>query len=127
LFQLGAWRPDVPNPPGRNYYFDIDFFVRGRVPITTDDIAFQVWLGVPVGLTLNFLSGDYQAQLDTFAFGYNYGFLLGGAVHFSKKFGMFVEVGWMTHRVSHDRVEASGSTDFEVSQSVANFGFIFGS
>jgi hypothetical protein len=126
LFQLGAWRPDMPNPPSRSYYFDIDFFARARIPITTDSTAFQIWLGVPIGLTLSFLSADYEAAFDTFAFGYNFGFLAGGAVHFSKKFGMFVEAGWMTHRVSHDRAPTAGSARFEVSQNVANFGFIFG-
>jgi hypothetical protein len=126
LFQFGAWRPDVPNPPDRNYYFDLDFYLRARIPLQADATAFQLWLGVPVGLTLDFLGQRYAPELDGLAVGYNYGFLLGGAVHFSKQFGMFAELGWMTHRVGHDRQNSAGSVDIEISQTVANFGFMFG-
>lgn len=126
LFQLGAWRPDVPNPPDRNFYVDIDFFARARIPIPQDDVDFQVWLGIPIGLTLDFLGKGYHDELESFAFGWNFGFLAGGAVHFSKKFGMFVEAGWMSHRIGHDRNSAGGSVDIEVAQTVLNFGFIFG-
>jgi hypothetical protein len=126
-FQLGAWRPDGPNAPARSYYFDIDFRPALRLPLQADKTAFQLWLAVPIGLTLNFLDEEIDPTLEGLAFGWNYAFAFGGAVHFSKKFGMFAEVGWMSHRFSHNRAEASGKVDFEITQTLANFGFIFGS
>jgi hypothetical protein len=127
LFQLGAWRPDVPGPtPSRSFYFDIDLFVRGRIPIEADPVAFQVWAGVPLGLSLSFLGEETGQNLDGFGVGWNIGLLFGGAVHFSKKFGMFAEIGWMQHKMSHDVDAGSGDVDFRLSQGVFNIGFVFG-
>jgi hypothetical protein len=127
LFQLGAWRPDVPGPtPSRNYYFDLDLFVRGRIPIEADPVAFQVWAGVPIGLTLSFLGEETGQNLDGLGLGWNIGLLFGGAVHFTKKFGMFAEVGWIQHKMSHERDVGTGDIDFRLSQGNFNIGFVLG-
>jgi len=127
LVQFGAWRPDVPgDSPTRDYYFDIDLFVRGRIPVELDSIGLQLWGGVPIGLTLSLLGSDSSRTLDSFGVGWNVGLLFGGAVHFSKKFGMFVEAGWMQHRMSHARIEGEGSVGTRIAQGNVNFGFVFG-
>jgi hypothetical protein len=127
LIQFGAWRPDPPGPaPTRDYYFDIDFFVRGRIPIELDSVALQLWGGVPIGLTLSLLGSDSAQTLDGFGVGWNVGVLFGGAIHFTKKFGMFAEVGWLQHSMSHSREVGTGEADFRLKQGNANLGFVFG-
>jgi hypothetical protein len=126
LFQFGAWRRDVPSgAPDRSYYVDIDLFVRGRIPIELESIGLEVWGGVPIGLSLSFLGADAYPPLDSFGFGWNVGVLFGGAIHFSKNFGMFTELGWLQHRMSHDRNLGPGSVDFRLAQGNFNIGFVF--
>src|SRR3954452_22070857 len=43
LAQFGAWRPEVAPAVSHNYYVDLDLFVRGRIPITTESTNFQIW------------------------------------------------------------------------------------
>jgi hypothetical protein len=129
MFEFSAWRPDVSGEtPSRNYFFDIDLFVRGRIPIETDkdSVAFQVWAGVPVGLTLSFLGEETGQTLEGFGLGWNIGLLFGGAVHFSRKFGMFAEIGWQQHKMSHEREVGSGDVDFTLTGASFNVGFVFG-
>jgi hypothetical protein len=127
LFQFGAWRPDVSGEtPDRSYYMDIDLFVRGRIPIEADPTAFQVWAGVPIGLTLSFLGEETGLDLSGSGIGWNIGVLVGGAVHFSKKFGMFAEIGWLQHKMNHEREVVDGDVDFRLAQGNFNIGFVFG-
>ncbi|HEX4340076.1 MAG TPA: hypothetical protein VH062_29415 [Polyangiaceae bacterium] len=125
LLNFGAWRPDVSGA-SRNYYLDVDVFLRGRIPIQLDKIGLQLWAGVPIGLTLDFLSDQEGTNLDGFGLGWNFGVMFGGAIHFTNRFGMFTEIGWLQHRFTHDASSGSGSTDFRVSQGVWNIGFILG-
>jgi hypothetical protein len=125
LIQFGAWRPQASgDAPSRNYYLDIDLFVRGRVPIELDKIGLSVWAGVPIGLTMDFLGGDEGAGLDSFGIGWNVGLMAGAGIHFTKKFGMFTEIGWMQHKMSHDFSAGGGSADYWMGQGVFNIGFI---
>src|SRR5262249_30571267 len=43
LLQFGAWRRDASPTPNRNYYVDVDLFIRGRVPLPTQSTNFQLW------------------------------------------------------------------------------------
>jgi hypothetical protein len=129
LIQFGAWRTQTPSggqTPDHNYYLDIDLYVRGRIPIQLDTIGLSVWGGVPIGLTMDFLGDDEGAGLDGFAVGWNVGAMAGAGIHFTKKFGMFTEFGWMQHKMSHDFSSGSGSADFWMGQGVFNIGFIIG-
>ena len=128
FLQFGAWRPDIPNPPTRDYYFDLDLLIRGRIPVDLEPMGLQAWIGVPIGLTLSFLGNDHMdsQNLDGFGLGWDVGFLLGGAIHFSKRFGLFAELGWLQHRMSHDHRVGTGSTDLRLAQGNFNVGFIFG-
>lgn len=127
LIQFGAWRPQASGEAeSRNYYVDIDLYLRGRIPIELDSIGLSVWAGVPIGLTLDFLGNDQGAGLDGFAVGWNVGVMVGVSIHFTKKFGAFTELGWLQHKSSHDFSAGSGSVDFTLGQGVMNVGFIFG-
>jgi hypothetical protein len=127
LVNFGSWRPDVPGS-SHGYYLDIDFYLRGRIPIDLDKIGLSLWAGVPIGLTLDFLDGNLGAGLDGFGIGWNVGVMVGGAVHFTPRFGMFTEIGWLQHKMSHDARSGAvtGSADFTLSQGIFNIGFIFG-
>jgi hypothetical protein len=122
LFQFGAWRPDVSPAPSRSYYIDVDLYIRGRLPITSNSTNFQLWVGVPIGFTFDILGPD-MANVSGVGLGWNFGVLGGGAVHFTPKLGLFGEVGWMQHKVTHD-----GDPDplyIRLAQWNLNLGFVF--
>jgi hypothetical protein len=121
LLQFGAWRPDVSPAPSRNYYIDVDLFLRGRIPISTASTNFQLWAGVPVGFTLDAL-GQEAPGVSTVGIGWNIGVLLGGAVHFTPKFGLFAELGWLQHKITHT---ADQNLYFRLGQWNTNLGFVF--
>jgi hypothetical protein len=121
LIQFGAWRPDTSPAPSRNYYVDVDLYMRARLPITTSSMNLQLWAGVPIGLTLDFLGGEVGGATGG-GFGWNVGAMLGGAVHFTPKFGLFTEIGWTQHKMAH---AADPDVDFRLTQWILNVGFVF--
>ena len=123
MLQLGAWQPDVTPDRSSNYYVDLDLVLRARLPITTATTNVQLWLGVPIGLTLDFL-GDEIPNVSPLGFGWNVGVLAGGAVHFTPKFGLFAELGWLQHKISHE-AELGQDRDFRLAQWNFNVGFAF--
>lgn len=127
LFQFETW---LAEPPGvelsRDYVTDIDFYLRGRLPVELDSTALQLWAGIPVGLTLSFLGEDHASNRDGFALGWNIGVLVGGAFHFTPEFGMFVEVGWLQHRMKHDAAGVVPDLNLRLGQMNINLGFVFG-
>jgi hypothetical protein len=122
LFQFGAWRADVTPEPSRSYYIDVDLYIRGRIPITTASTNFQIWGGVPVGLTFDMLGSGVGANATSAALGWNFGVMGGGAVHFTPKLGLFAEIGWQQRRFTHD---ADPSLYVRLSQWNFNVGFVF--
>jgi hypothetical protein len=122
LLQFGAWRADQNPAPSRSYYIDIDLYIRGRIPITTKSANFQVWAGVPIGLTFQMLGPDLPGGSSA-GLGWNVGFLGGGAIHFTPKIGLFAEVGWIQHKVTHSGDPITYYV--RLSQWNFNVGFVF--
>ena len=122
MLQLGAWSPDITPEPSNSYYLDLDFVLRFRAPLTTSKFNYQIWLGMPVGLTVNIL-GDHPPDVSGVGLGWNIGVLFGGAAHFSPKFGLFAEVGWLQHKFSHDG-EVGPDYDFTLQQACLNLGIV---
>lgn len=122
MLQLGAWSPDVTPEARRNYYVDLDFVLRLRLPITTAKLDYQAWLGMPIGITANVL-GESQDDVSTLGIGWNIGVLFGGAVHFTSKLGVFVEGGWLQHKMSHAG-DVGPDLDFALRQWCLNLGLI---
>jgi hypothetical protein len=120
LLQFGAWRPE--SAPNRNYYADLDFYLRGRIPFPNTPTSFQIWAGIPIGLTMDFLGQDIP-ETSGVGIGWNVGFLVGGAAHLSPKFGLFAEVGWLQHKISHDSTTGN-DLDFRLTQWTFNIGFV---
>jgi len=121
MVQLGSWRPDVSPEASHNYFIDLDFVLRFRAPITTSNLNYQLWVGMPVGLTVDILGdGGPDAHV---GLGWNIGVLFGGAVHLTPKFGLFAEGGWLQHRFSHSGGEVQ-DRDIALQQWVLNLGII---
>lgn len=121
MLQFGSWRPASAATPSHNYYVDLDLVLRLRLPIATAKFNYQVWLGMPIGVSIDLL-GDAGAFSNP-GLGWNVGALVGGAVHFSRKFGLFAELGWEQHRLTHTQ-DIGADLDFRLQQALMNVGFI---
>jgi hypothetical protein len=110
------------------YTFDLDLYLRGRIPIDAGTVKLQFWAGVPLGLSFSFLSDDFSTSfrpdLQGFALGWDVGVLAGGAIHLSRQFGLFTEFGWQRHDVSHPR-STDGSVELVLESPVWNVGLVF--
>lgn len=122
MLQLGVWQPDVTPDQSSNYRVDLDLVVRLRLPISHASTNFQLWTGVPIGFTINVL-GDDIPNVSGAGVGWNFGLLLGGAVHFTPKLGLFAELGWLQHKVSH-KAEIGQDLDLRLTQWCFNVGFV---
>jgi hypothetical protein len=122
LFQFGVWHPELAS--SHHYYLDLDLFLRGRVPLDLGENYAQFWGGVPIGFSLNVFGASNDPAVSDAGWGWNIGFLFGAAFHWKSGFGLFVELGWLQHRVSHAR-EQGGSLDLHFAQWNANLGFAF--
>jgi hypothetical protein len=122
MLQLGAWSPDISPEPSNNYYVDLDLVLRLRAPITTSRFNYQLWLGMPIGVTIDVL-GSEVPDVSGLGLGWNIGVLFGGAVHFTPKFGLFAEGGWLQHKLSHS-AEVGQDLDFELRQWCLNLGIV---
>jgi hypothetical protein len=122
LFQFGVWQSDLPEASS-HYYVDLDLYLRLRLPVSSKKNDFQVWAGVPIGLTLNIL-GEDTTQYAGLGVGWNIGVMVGGAVHFTPKFGLFSELGWQQHKFNHDS-DVTENLDHRLAQWKLNLGFVF--
>ena len=121
MLQIGSWRPDVTPGASHSYYVDLDLVLRLRAPITTPTFNYQLWVGMPIGVSLDLLSNS--APYSNAGVGWNIGALFGGAVHFSRKLGVFAELGWEQHRFAHER-DSGADLDFKLQQLCTNLGII---
>jgi hypothetical protein len=119
MLQFGSWQ--ASGASGHNYYVDLDLLLRLRVPITTSTLSYQLWLGMPIGVSIDLLSNEGRHQ--AVGLGWNIGVLFGGAVHFSPKFGLFAETGWEQHRIAHGS-DVLPDLDLKLQQALLNVGFV---
>jgi hypothetical protein len=121
-FALGAriavqsWRTDSNANTDRNIAFDLSLVPQGRLPLSH---AVELYLSIPIGLTFDLLNElDASANFPALAtgasidtdpgFGWNLAFMFGARFAISRAVGLFGELGYALHRVSHDvRVGAS--------------------
>lgn len=121
MVQFSSWRPDSTPEASHNYAVDLDLVLRFRAPITTSKFNYQLWVGMPVGLSVNIVGDDNpDAKV---GIGWNIGVLFGGAVHFTPKFGLFAEVGWAQHRIEHSQ-DPRPDLDFKLQQALLNLGIV---
>jgi len=121
MAQFGSWRPAQPSTFGHSYFIDLDLVLRFRVPITTSKLNYQLWIGMPIGVSADVASKDFGPA--NLGIGWNIGALFGGAVHFAPKFGLFGELGWEQHRLTHTR-DGQSDLDLKLQQALLNFGIV---
>jgi hypothetical protein len=121
MLQFGSWRPDQNPAANHSYYVDLDLVVRFRAPITTSKFNYQLWLGMPIGISVDVASSDFGDTSP--GIGWNIGVLFGGAVHFTPKFGLFAETGWEQHRMTHTR-DGQSDLDLKLQQPLLNLGIV---
>lgn len=145
IFSMGillrslSWRRDVEligdagglDDTPRNVAFDLALSFRWRA--TFADEKAQLYVGVPVGITIDVLSGDFQgARSFDIGPGINLEGHLGFAWFLSQRIGLFVEAGYLFHNFFHGyRMESdasgaggSGKIVYVLEQSVANLGMV---
>ena len=122
MLQVGSWRPATTPAASHNYYVDLDLVLRFRAPITTSKFNYQLWVGMPIGVSLDVPGSDLGGDA-ALGYGWNIGVLFGGAVHFVPKFGLFGEVGWQQHRLTHPR-DVEQDFDFKLQQACLSLGIV---
>jgi hypothetical protein len=121
MLQFGSWRPESTPAASHDYYVDLDVVLRFRAPLTTSKLNYQLWVGMPVGVSVGVPGKDLRDA--SVGYGWNIGVLFGGALHFVPKFGLFAEVGWEQHRITHPD-GAQPDFDFKLQQALLNLGVV---
>jgi hypothetical protein len=118
-FAVQTWRSDSNADTSRNIAFDLSLIPQVRIPLSR---TVELYLSVPVGLTFDLLNEIDAAvnfpNLMTGAsvdadpgFGWNLAFMFGSRFAVSRDVGLFAEIGYALHSVSHDvhsRLEVGG-------------------
>lgn len=144
-FAVLSWRSDSDGPGSRNLAFDLAAVPQLRLPLAA---AVELYVAVPVGITLDLLnelegSADLSfagvsagASVDADAgVGWNIAGMVGARFAVSSGFGLFAEIGYGLHQVSHDvrvqlgvgaaSTEATADLDVSWSQVALNVGAYF--
>jgi hypothetical protein len=138
-FAVLSWRSDDDGPGDRNLAFDLAAVPQLRLPLSA---AVELYVSVPIGITLDLLNElDGSAALSIAGVmagasieadagvGWNLAGLFGVRFAVASGFGLFAEMGYGLHQVSHDvRVRAGvgdlsteAAADFDVSWSQIAF------
>lgn len=128
-----SWRPDHMDL-GRIILSDVSIVPRLRLPFEGNVIHGALYIGVPVGLSLNFFTNDHDPDLqlrelglDT-GVGYNVGGRVGIQLFPTPSVGLTADVEYRYHRLSHElEGAAAGGDDMDVHlrQLVVQAGLVF--
>lgn len=127
MFVFGGWQTEPMDAAdaGRNKYLDFDVFARGRYAFEAGPNFIDLYVGMPLGFTLDFVSDDLSdTGIDKAGFGWNIGLWFGGHFIFTDEWGLLVELGWFRNWVNHD-VDGFGDFEGAVNQGVLNIGAVF--
>jgi hypothetical protein len=97
---------------------DFDLLPRLRYPFKKK--AGEIYLGVPVGLSL--FMADVEGAEDEL--GWNISVVMGGLFRLSDSFGLFTELGYLIHNVNESQTVAG--MDVDMSTSLGQIGLSFG-
>ena len=104
----------------RSMLLNVDIVPRGRLPLS--GVPIDLYLAVPVGLTVNFPNDDLDADFflgeTEFGTGVSWNLsVLGGATYwFGSSVGIFAETGWYHQRVVFPLETTSNFTDETVEE-----------
>jgi len=126
LVRMSWWKPDY-DP----YRFEVDrsflLDLGPRVIGHYDWREFRFYGGISPGLTISAIDSDADL-IDNPAAGFTLSLTVAGAEWwFSRRAGLFLELGWVGHWFEHDGEGLTpGELDVELSQMMMEFGFVFG-
>jgi hypothetical protein len=123
LLRLSWWEPDDYGFADRSFLLDLGPRVIGHY----DWRDFRFYGGISPGLTISAID-DEGTYIDNPAAGFTISLTVAGAEWwFSRKVGLFAELGWVGHWFDHDLDGFNrGELDIEISQMMMEFGFVFG-
>jgi hypothetical protein len=123
MLRMSWWEPDYYfEGVGRSFLLDPCFRAIGHY----DWRDFRFYGGLAPGLTLSVINDDFVG-VDNPAIGFTMSVTLAGMEWwFSRKAGLFVELGWVGHWFEHDVDGSAPDLDVHLSQGLFEFGFVFG-
>lgn len=121
LVRMSWWKPDYLLSIDRSFLLDLGPRVIGHY----DWRDFRFYGGMSPGLTLSAI-GDDGINVENPAAGFTMSLTLAGMEWwFSRRAGLFVELGWVGHWFEHDNAYVPGGLDFHISQGLFELGFVF--
>jgi len=122
MARMSWWEPDYSVAIDRSFLFDLGPRLIGHY----DWRDFRFYGGISPGLTISAM-GDDGIGVDNPAAGFTLSLTLAGMEWwFSRKVGLFVELGWVGHWFEHDSDVGAGDLEVDLSQGLFEFGFVFG-
>ncbi|HEY6882004.1 MAG TPA: hypothetical protein VI299_28440 [Polyangiales bacterium] len=122
LLRMSWWEPDYTLSMGRSFLLDPCFRVTGHY----DWRDFRFYGGLAPGLTLSVIDDD-GLGVNNPAAGFTMSVTVAGMEWwFSRKAGLFVELGWVGHWFEHDGEGGTRDLEVHLSQGLFEFGFVFG-
>lgn len=131
LFALGgqlsliSWGPDAPNT-SRSLFFEISALPQLNLALA----IVEVFLNVPIGLTVDFADDDAYGPGNKVStgLGYHLGLMLGARVGLGD-LGVLAEIGFIhrafSHEVENELIMESWDVDMELDQAALNVGVYF--
>ena len=128
LVRMSWWEPD-DWALDRSFLFDLGPRVIGHY----DWRDFRFYAGLSPGIMLSAINDDDDdgfrgVDFDNPAVGFTMSLTVAGAEWwFSKRLGVFAEIGWVGHWFEHDQDNFDGGdVEFELSQMMLESGLVFG-
>jgi hypothetical protein len=122
MLRMSWWEPDYSVAIDRSFLLDLGPRLVGHY----DWRDFRFYGGLSPGLTISAI-GDEGINVDNPAAGFTLSLTLAGMEWwFSRKVGLFVEMGWVGHWFEHDGDLNQSDLDVDLSQGLFEFGFVFG-
>jgi hypothetical protein len=122
LVRMSWWEPEYTTSIDRSFLLDLGPRVIGHY----DWRAFRFYGGLAPGLTISAIDDD-GIGVSNPAAGFTLSLTLAGMEWwFSRKAGLFVELGWLGHWFDHDAQRLQGDREFHLSQGLFEFGVVFG-
>lgn len=119
---MSWWEPERTPSIGRSFLLDLAPRLTGHY----DYRQFRFYGGMAPGLTISAVQ-DRGIRVDNPGAGFTLSLtIVGGEWWFSRKVGLFAELGWVGHWFSQRNDVSGGELDFRLGQGLFEFGFVLG-
>jgi hypothetical protein len=124
MVRMSWWEPDFVYAIDRSFLLDLGPRLIGHY----DWRDFRFYGGISPGLTISAINDDDdRVGVDNPAAGFTLSLTIAGMEWwFSRRVGLFVELGWVGHWFEHDGQGNAADLGIDLSQGLFEFGFVFG-